>query len=393
MPLSVHWFLPTAGDSRDVVGFGPTSARRDPDLGYLAQVARAAETAGFDAVLTPTGTWCEDAWITTAALIPETTTLRFLVAFRPGSVSPTLAAQQALTFQRLSGGRLLLNIVTGGSGEEQRRFGDFADHDARYDRTAEFIQILRGAWSGAPFDFAGEHYRVEGATVAHRPDPVPSIFFGGSSPAGKQVAARHADTWLMWGEPLDAAAAQIREVRDLAAAAGREVSFGIRLHVITRDRAEDAWAVTDRLLEAMPPEVVARAQKHLAYAESVGQRRMAALHGGRRDDLVVAPNLWAGFGLVRSGAGTALVGSHDEVAARLAEYHEAGFDHVILSGQPHLEEAYWFGEGVMPRLREAGLVADRPGGVAATARPGATPAAPRVRSAADAPVLAPASAG
>jgi alkanesulfonate monooxygenase len=355
--LSVHWFLPTAGDSRDVVGFGPTSSRREATLDYLAQVARAAEQAGFDAVLTPTGTWCDDAWVTTAALIPETTRLRFLVAFRPGFLSPTLAAQQAVTFQRLSGGRLLLNVVTGGSTEEQRRFGDFADHDTRYERTAEFLQIVRGAWEGRPFDFAGAHHRVEGATVAHRPDPPPPIFFGGSSDAGKRVAAHHADTWLMWGEPLDVAAEQAREVRALAAEAGRDISVGIRLHVITRDRSDDAWAVTERLLEAMPPQVVAQAQKHFTYAESVGQRRMAALHGGRRDDLVVAPNLWAGFGLVRSGAGTALVGSHDEVTERIAEYHAAGFEHVILSGQPHLEEAYWFGEGVIPRLREAGLLA------------------------------------
>src|SRR6266511_2985162 len=122
--LSVHWFLPTAGDSRDVVGFGPTVSRRDPDLDYLGQVARAAERVGFDAVLTPTGTWCEDAWVATAALIGLTSRLRFLVAFRPGFISPTLAAQQAATFQRLSNGRVLLNIVTGGSSKEQQRFGD-----------------------------------------------------------------------------------------------------------------------------------------------------------------------------------------------------------------------------------------------------------------------------
>jgi alkanesulfonate monooxygenase len=149
MTLSLHWFLPTAGDSRDVVGFGPTAVQRDADLDYLTQVARAAERVGFDAVLTPTGTWCDDAWVTTAALIGATTRLRFLVAFRPGFVSPTLAAQQAVTFQRLSGGRLLLNVVTGGSAEEQRRFGDFADHDTRYDRTAESSRSC-GAPGAAP---------------------------------------------------------------------------------------------------------------------------------------------------------------------------------------------------------------------------------------------------
>jgi alkanesulfonate monooxygenase len=356
--LSVHWFLPTAGDSRDVVGFGPTDARRPADLDYLAQIARTAENLGFDAVLTPTGTWCEDAWLSTAALIRETRRLRFLVAFRPGFLSPTLAAQQASTFQRLSGGRLLLNIVTGGSTEEQRRFGDHLDHDARYDRTAEFLQIVQGAWSGTPFDFTGDHYTVHGATVLEAPDPRPQVFFGGSSPAGKAVAARHADVWLMWGEPPDVAAQQVDEVRALAASAGRELKFGIRLHVISRDNSSDAWAEAERLLDAMPPELVVKAQQQLTYSESVGQARMTALHRGDRSDLVVAPNLWAGFGLVRGGAGTALVGSHDEVAERIAEYHRAGFDHFILSGQPHLEEAWWFGEGVIPRLRAADLLAD-----------------------------------
>jgi alkanesulfonate monooxygenase len=359
MPLSTHWFLPTAGDSRDVVGFGPTASRREAGLDHLATVARVAEQVGFDAVLTPTGTFCEDAWITTAALIRETRRLRFLVAFRPGLISPTLAAQQAATFQRLSEGRVLLNVVTGGSAVEQRRFGDHLDHDRRYDRCDEFLTVLRGAWTGRPFDFAGDHYTVEGALAAPAPDPQPALFFGGSSDAGKAVAARHADVWLMWGEPPEAAAAEIASVRARAAAVGREVRFGIRLHTITRDRSADAWAEADRLVSAMPADVIARSQKLVAEtSDSVGQARMAALHGGSTDGLVIAPNLWAGFGLVRGGAGTALVGSHEEVAERLAEYHEIGFDHVILSGQPHVEEAYWFGEGVLPKLRAAGIAAE-----------------------------------
>ena len=356
MPLSVHWFLPTAGDGREVAGFGPASAKRRPDLDYLALVAGAAERAGFDAVLTPTGTWCEDAWLTTAALLRETSTLRFLVAFRPGFLSPTLAAQQAATFQRLSEGRLLLNIVTGGSADEQHRFGDWSEKDERYERTAEFLTIVRGAWSGTPFDFEGRHYRVKGATITGKLEPTPGVFFGGSSEAGKQVAAEHADVWLMWGEPPDAARDQVTEVRKRAADAGREVRFGIRLHVIARPKAADAWAQADRLLDAMSPELVAKSFRRLSREESVGQQRMLALHGGRREDLVIAPNLWAGFGLVRSGAGTALVGSYDEVAERIAEYHEIGFDHVILSGQPHLEEAWEVGEGVLPILSRAGLL-------------------------------------
>jgi alkanesulfonate monooxygenase len=348
--MEVHWFLPTAGDSHGITSGGQAAAtvttERPPELGYLALVARAAERLGFTGVLTPTGTFCEDAWLTTAALLTETSTLRFLVAFRPGLVSPTLAAQMASTYQRISGGRLMLNVVTGGESTEQRRFGDWLDHDQRYARTAEFVQVLRGAWSGEPFDFTGEHYRIEGATTRQPPDPVPPIFFGGSSPPALRVAAEHVDTYLTWGEPPDAVAAKLDAVRALT---DRRLTYGIRLHVITRDTADEAWAAARALLDRVPEAAVTAARERFARTESEGQRRMGQLAGG--DSLEVSPNLWAGFGLVRPGAGTALVGSHAEVAERLTEYHALGIDHFILSGQPHLEEAYRFGEGVLPLLK------------------------------------------
>ncbi len=358
--ISVHWFLPTAGDSRDIVASGEDGHRRPPSIDYLAQVARAAEQLGFEGALTPTGTWCEDAWISTAALIRETQRLKFLVAFRPGSISPTLAAQQAATFQRISGGRLLLNVVTGGDPTEQQRFGDFLDHDQRYERCDDFLSILRGAWSGTPFDHEGAHLSVRGATVQQAPDPIPQIYFGGASASAELVAARHADVYLAWGEPPEMVAERVERMRKLAAEEGRELRFGIRLHVITRDVADDAWAETRRLLAAMDPEAVAAAQAGFEKTQSVGQQRMASLHGGDPERLEVAPNLWAGPGLVRGGAGTALVGSHDEVADRIAEYHAVGFDEFILSGHPHLEEAYWVGEGLLPVLRARGLLTDGP---------------------------------
>jgi alkanesulfonate monooxygenase len=216
---------------------------------------------------------------------------------------------------------------------------------------------VRGAWGDAGFDFDGEHLTVRDAKVPDAPEP-PGIYFGGSSPEALDVAAEHADVYLTWGEPPAAVAEKIGRVRELAAAQGRSPRFGIRLHVIARDSAEEAWAEAQRLLDAMDPETVRRAQEGLRASESEGQRRMLALHGGERDALVVAPNLWAGIGLVRGGAGTALVGSHEEVADRIAEYHDAGLDEFIFSGYPHLEEAYRFGEGVMPILRERGLLRD-----------------------------------
>jgi alkanesulfonate monooxygenase len=150
---------------------------------------------------------------------------------------------------------------------------------------------------------------------------------------------------------------RVARVRALAAVAGRTLDFGIRFHVITRPTAEEAWAAADALLARMDPGAIEAAQRDFATTQSVGQARMAALHGGDTDRLVIHPNVWAGIGLVRGGVGTALVGSYDEVAERIAEYHDLGFDEFILSGYPHLEEAYWFGEGVMPRLRERGLLA------------------------------------
>jgi len=377
--LSFHWFLPTSGDGRGIVGgghsiplIGPGSAQapslatgarsvsRPPDIEYLAQVARSAEQLGFTGVLTPTGTWCEDAWLVTAALISQTQRLKFLVAFRPGLTSPTLAAQMAATYQRVSRGRLLLNVVTGGEDAEQRRFGDHLSHDQRYARTAEFLDIVRGAWSGKPYDFTGVHYQVAGAAVLSPPDPLPTVYFGGSSKAAGPVAARYVDVYLTWGEAPDQVAKKLAWMRGLADAAGRSLRFGIRLHVITRDTSAEAWTEAGRMLDELSADEIAAAQKTLARSVSVGQDRMRALHaryrsGGPAADLEIYPNLWAGVGLVRGGAGTALVGSHAEVAERIEEYASLGIDEFIFSGYPHLEEAYWFGEGVLPELRRRGL--------------------------------------
>ncbi|ETK36364.1 LLM class flavin-dependent oxidoreductase [Microbispora sp. ATCC PTA-5024] len=377
--MRFHWFLPTTGDSRAIVGGGhglhrghghPTaSVYRPPSIDYLGQIARSAEQLGFEAVLTPTGTFCEDAWLVTAALTQVTTRLKFLVAFRPGFLSPTLAAQMAATYQRISGGRLLLNVVTGGEATEQKRFGDHLSKDERYARTDEFLTVVRGAWDG-PFDFAGEHYRVEGAMVAERPSPVPELYFGGSSPAAGPVAARHVNVYLTWGEPPSQVAAKLGWIRELAAAEGRTLRFGIRLHVITRDTSQEAWAEADRLLDRIDPEDIASARTILGRSESAGQQRMLALHegfrGGRARDLEIHPGLWAGVGLVRGGAGTALVGSHAEVADLVEEYASLGIEEFVLSGYPHLEEAYWFGEGVLPELRRRGAL-DRAPAVRLTA--------------------------
>src|SRR3954462_7266247 len=225
-------FLSTHGDSRSVVGAWHAASHptrpanyRAASRRYLAEVARAADRLGYEGVLTPTGTWCEDAWLTASALLAETERLKFLVAFRPGLVPPTLAAQQAATLQRFSDGRVLLNIVTGGDDLEQRRFGDWLDHDKRYARTGEFLHIVNSIWRQESVDFTGEHYTVKDAKVSEAPNPLPQIYFGGSSPAAMPIAAEYVDVYLTWGEPPQAAAAKIAKVRELALARGRNIRF------------------------------------------------------------------------------------------------------------------------------------------------------------------------
>lgn len=358
--MHVFWFIPTHGDSRYL---GTSDGARQVSAEYVTQVAVAADTLGYEGVLIPTGRSCEDPWVVASSLIPATRRLKFLVALRPGLMAPALAARMAASFDRLSRGRLLVNLVTGGDRGELEGDGVFLDHAERYEASAEFLRIWREiiarSHSGAGYDFEGRHLRVNDAKLLYPTvqRPYPPVWFGGSSDAAHDLAAEQVDTYLTWGEPPAAVAAKIASVRARAAAHGRTLSFGIRLHVIVRETGQQAWAAADALIGHLDEDTVARAQAAFARMDSEGQRRMAALHGqGRRRsraDLEVSPNLWAGVGLVRGGAGTALVGDPRTVAQRMREYAALGIDTFILSGYPHLEEAYRFAELVFPLLPRA----------------------------------------
>lgn len=180
--------------------------------------------------------------------------------------------------------------------------------------------------------------------------PHPPLWFGGSSDVAIDLATEQVDAYLTWGEPPAAVKEKIEAVRAKAEAKGRSLNYGIRLHVIVRETNEEAWAAANDLIQYVDDNTIAAAQKKFAQMDSVGQHRMAALHGGRRDQLEVSPNLWAGIGLVRGGAGTALVGDPETVAARIQEYADLGIGTFIFSGYPHLEESIRFAELVFPLL-------------------------------------------
>ena len=348
----VFWFIPTHGDGRYL---GTSEAGRATSHAYMRQIAQAVDDLGYEGVLLPTGASCEDAWLVASSMIPLTRRLKFLVAIRPGLMSPTLAARMAATFDRLSDGRLLINVVTGGDPVELAGDGLHVSHDERYEITDEFLTVWRKELAGETVDFQGEHIDIRGGKllIPGVQKPYPPLYFGGSSPAAQQVAAKHVDMYLTWGEPPAQVAEKIATVRELAAAEGRTLRFGIRLHVIVRETDEEAWRDADALISRVDEATIARAQAVFARMDSHGQNRMTTLHAGSREQLEISPNLWAGVGLVRGGAGTALVGDADTVAERMHEYEEAGIDTFILSGYPHLEESYRFAELVFPKLNLA----------------------------------------
>jgi len=347
--MQILWFLPTHGDGRYL---GTAIGGRAVTSDYLQQIAQAVDNLGFTGALIPTGRSCEDAWIAASSLISVTKRMKFLVAIRPGIASPGVAARMAATFDRMSNGRLLVNVVTGGDPVELAGDGLHLSHDARYDLTDEFLSVWRSIVSGETIDFDGRYLQIKGGKLLFPPvqSPYPPLWFGGSSAAAKRVAAKHIDVYLTWGEPPAQVAQKIQEVRQLAAEQGRTVRFGIRLHVIVRETESEAWEAANQLIRYVDEEAIASAQKAFARADSEGQQRMSQLHGGSREALEVSPNLWAGVGLVRGGAGTALVGDPDTVAQRMLEYSELGIDNFIFSGYPHLEEAYRVAELLFPRL-------------------------------------------
>ena len=349
MSINVFWFLPTHGDGRYL---GTEEGARVVDHGYLQQIAQAADRLGFGGVLLPTGRSCEDSWLVAASLISVTQRLKFLVALRPGIISPTLAARQAATLDRLSGGRALFNLVTGGDPAELAAEGLHLNHKERYEASAEFTRIWRRVLEGETVDYEGKHIQVKGASLMHPPVqyPRPPLYFGGSSDEAQDLAAEQVELYLTWGEPPALVKEKIEQVRAKAAAKGRTVRFGIRLHVIVRETNEEAWRAADKLIANVDDETIQRAQAAFAKTDSVGQHRMAALHCGDRNKLEIYPNLWAGIGLVRTGAGTALVGDGPTVAARMQEYADLGIDTFIFSGYPHLEEAYRVSELLFPHL-------------------------------------------
>lgn len=375
MSIEFLWRLPVHGDGRnahDQHTRGEWNARpahrvaprREDDgfayIDYLAQVAKAADINNFHGALIPAFRHTEEPWMVAAALARETRRLRLLIAIQSWFIHPSYATQMAASLQRLSQGRVEWNVITGGGGAEQEAYGDFISHDQRYERTGEFLDFIKGYASGEPFTYDGKYYKVNegGLTAPMTQYPTPRIWLAGASASAMQVAARHGDIHLTWGEPLAKQKEVIDQARRALEATGseRELGFGMRIDILARDTEEEAWAELRRMYGTVTDQTLGFGhRKRSGTTESIGAQRQFALHGGARDfeSLIVGPNLWSGMSSVRGGPGCVIVGNYEQVAQRLAEYVDIGVSHFILASNPHLEEAYRVGEEVLPLVPQA----------------------------------------
>ncbi|MFJ5445284.1 LLM class flavin-dependent oxidoreductase [Methylobacillus methanolivorans] len=377
MTIDVFWRIPTHGEPSSlrnklhhrgdwsqqegdhIVHKGLSGGHGDgfTNLDYIAEVARAAEISGFQGGLIPSFPMTDEPWAISSFLARETSTFRFMIAFQPGFLNPVVAARMTASLQRATGGRALYNVITGGGGPAQLWWGDVAGHDDRYARTTEFLDVLRGVWSGQRFSYQGKFYQVENAALPTQllGQEFPEIYFSGSSDAALASASKHAEYYLSWLEPFDQLREKFDRVKERTAALGRKIKCAVRVDIIARRTEEEAWREVQRGFESLSD---AERERYKRFAQQTGdsvgasrQRNNAPKELNNYRDFIIHPNVWSGLSLLRGGQTQGLVGSYEQVAERLDDLVKLGADAFILASTPHLEEAYRVGEEVLPLVR------------------------------------------
>jgi alkanesulfonate monooxygenase len=370
--LQFHWRIPVHGCKSDLSKphytrgtWGPLrEGNQTPGLingesdgapyhDYLLEVAKSAEISGFDGALIPSFPDSEDPWVIAASIARYTKTLRFMVAYQPMWFDPLYAAKASASLQRLSGGRLLFNIITGGGGPRQLWWGDRIAHDDRYTRTVEFLDVLKGVWNGGPFNYDGKFFKIQDAGL---PAPLsgqvyPELYFVGSSDVALAAQAKHADYDLTHLEPEASLRTKFARVKELASKDGRDVKPAVRFNIIARRTPEEAWAEVRRAWAGVDWDQQEKKQRENGRGDAVGSWRTPPKRGQTVEDLIVE-DLWSGFGTLGSqGSPLGFVGSYEQAAERIDRFIEMGVRGFILSSTPALEEALRIGEEVLPLVR------------------------------------------
>jgi len=346
--IEYGWYLPTHGDT---TAFNDPGAVIPPSPDLLLRVARTAEAAGFSYILIPVGQACWEAFMAGAFVAARTERIKPLIAARPGFVNPVLAAKTIATFDQMSGGRIAVNLIAGQADQEVAAEGVFYTKEQRYALMREETAIMKALWTQpGGLDFEGQFHRLKGATARPRPaqKPYPSFYLGGGSEEAAEISAEHSDVHLFWGDLPENIAASVRDLTARSARYDRRapLAFGMRLQIICRETEAEAWAVANRLVERTSERDRERLKARVANSEANRRvQALAATHGDRVGDC-----LWTGLTRVRAGAGVAVVGSPDQVAAQLQQFVDAGCTSFCLSGYLHDEEAERFGRLVRPLL-------------------------------------------
>lgn len=387
MSIDFFWRIPTHGEPSSHRSRTPYRGDwlqgqdhiRHPGLGgggrdgytyidYIAEVAHAAEISGFHGGLLPSFPMTDEPWAISSFLARETKTFRFMIAFQPGFLNPVTAARMTASLQRATGGRALFNVITGGGGPVQLWWGDSFSHDDRYARTTEFLDVLRGVWQGKPFNYQGRFYQVEDAALPFplNEEAFPEIYFSGSSDAALISASKHADYYLSWLEPLSQLRDKFERVKARTDQLGRKIKCAVRVDIVARATEEEAWREVRRGFENLDAQQLERyKQQQARIGDSVGGQRQSTFRPKTISDyrdLIIEPNIWSGFNLLRGGQGQGIVGSYEQVAQRLDDLIALGADAFILASTSHLEEAYRVGEEVLPLVRgRQKLHAETPG--------------------------------
>ena len=377
MAIDIFWRIPTHGEPSSlrnklyhrgdwsqqqgdhIVQHGLSSGKDDgfTSLDYIAEVARAAEISGFQGGLIPSFPMTDEPWAISSFLARETSTFRFMIAFQPGFLNPVTAARMTASLQRATGGRGLYNVITGGGGPAQLWWGDVAPHDDRYARTTEFLDVLRGVWSGQPYSYQGKFYQVENASLPQQllGQPFPEIYFSGSSDAALASASKHAEYYLSWLEPFDQLKDKFDRVKARTESLGRKIKCAVRVDIIARRTEEEAWREVRRGFENLDEAARERYKRFTQQTgDSVGANRQRGNAPKSLDDyrdFIIHPNIWSGLSLLRGGQTQGIIGSYEQVAERLDDLVKLGADAFILASTPHLEEAYRVGEEVLPLVR------------------------------------------
>lgn len=344
----VAWFAPLCNGDDEFLS--RHDFRYKSNWSNTSNVLLTADRLGYRNILCPSSYQVgQDVWTFASAVAPLTQQINILTAIRCGELHPPMLARSIATLDHMLRGRLTINIIS------SNMPGEELESAARYQRSREVIEILKQCWTQEHIDFKGAFYNLQLPTTEpvrpYQQNGGPLLYFGGYSPPGVDLCAEHCDVYLMWPETEDKLQQLMHNMSDKAASYGREVDFGLRVHVIVRETEKEARAAARRLMtyvdDQRGEEIRLRAQDGKSY----GVSRQTAVREQADDEGFVEDYLWTGIGRARSGCGAAIVGDPDQVLGKIQRYMDMGIRAFIFSGYPHLDECNLFGHYVLPRIK------------------------------------------